>query len=187
MPLGVKNGTARLEEHDPKWADMAQEFINQLWPVLDGYAIDIQHVGSTSINGIPAKPMLDIAVAVEDVSVAETYIDALEKIGVHFMGEIVPGQRLFYKSTPGEDDRTHHVHFVNIHSRQWENYLNMRDYCNSHPDVAAAYGNLKRKLANEYANERTNYRDGKHEFIEKVLNDARVWRENQKAGKDDTI
>lgn len=179
MALGVKNGTARLEEHNPEWTNMAKKLIDQLWIVLDGYAIDIQHVGSTSIKGIPAKPMIDIAVAVEDVTEAEKYIDALEQINVHYMGEIVPRQRLFCKSTTGEDDRTHHVHFVNIHSEQWQDYLNMRDYCNTHPEMAAAYGELKRRLAESYANDRISYRDGKHEFICKVLADAKVWRESQ--------
>ena len=181
MALGVKNGTARLEEHDPKWKGMADSLIAELHEVLKDDAIDIQHVGSTAINGIPAKPIIDVAVAVNDVSIAEKYADILEKHGLHYMGEIVKTQRMFCKSTPGMDDRTHHVHFVNINAKEWENYLNFRDYCNTHPDVAKAYGDLKREMAEKYADERLKYHDGKHEFVERVLIDAKAWREGQKA------
>lgn len=181
MALGVQNGKARLEEHNPEWKGMAEELIGELREVLKDDAIDIQHVGSTAIQGIPAKPIIDVAVAVKDVSIAEKYIDALEARGIHYMGEIVKGQRMFCKSTPGCDDRTHHVHFVNINAPQWANYLNFRDYCNSHPDVAKAYGDLKRNLADKYADERVKYHDGKNDFITKTLADAKAWRAEQEA------
>jgi len=178
MALGVVNGTARLEEHNEAWAGMAKELIDELWKALEGYAIDIQHVGSTAIKDIPAKPIIDIAVAVEDVTEVENYIDALSAIGLKYMGEMVPTQRMLAKSTPGVDDRTHHVHIVNIHAKQWEDYLNMRDYCNTHPEAAEAYADLKRKLAGEFAEERLKYKNGKHEFVEALLVEAKKWRDS---------
>ena len=176
MALGVMNGKARLEEHNPEWKAMAEELIHELWDVMKEDAVDIQHVGSTSIQGIPAKPIIDLAVAVKDVTIAEKYNDVFEAHGLHYMGEMVKTQRMFAKSTPGCDDRTHHVHFVNVNAPQWTNYLNFRDYCNTHPDVAEAYAALKRNLAVKFADERIKYRDGKDEFIKKVLVDARAWR-----------
>ena len=176
MPLGVKNGTARLEEHNSAWTGMAAELIQELRSVLGQDAKDIQHVGSTSIPGIPAKPIIDIAVGVENVEIAEKHRAVLEAHGLHYMGEIVAEQRMYCKSTPGCDDRTHHIHFVVYGSKRWNDYLNMRDYCNAFPKVAAAYGELKRGLAAKYANDRTMYRDSKDAFIKATLRDAEAWR-----------
>ena len=90
---------------------------------------------------------------------------------------------MFSKSNPGCDDRTHHIHFVQYGSTRWTDYLNFRDYCNTHPDVAKAYADLKRELAEKYANDRCQYRDNKDTFIKTTLKQAAVWREENKNGR----
>ena len=176
MALGVVNNTVRLEKHNPMWTQMAITLIEELKSIMGADAIDIRHVGSTAIYGIPAKPLIDIAVGVKDVSIYKKYVDIFEKHNIRLLGDLVEEQMLFCKSTEGCDDRTHHIHFVEYNSYRWENYQNMRDYCNSHPTVAKAYGDLKSKLASEHANERSIYHDSKHDFIEEVVANAKVWR-----------
>lgn len=176
MALGVVNNTVRLENHNPAWAQMAITLIEELKSIMGEDAIDIRHVGSTAIYGIPAKPLIDVAVGVKDVNIYKKYVDIFKNHNINLLGDLVEEQMLFCKSTQGRDDRTHHIHFVEYNSYRWENYQNMRDYCNSHPVVAKAYGDLKSKLANEHANERSIYRDSKHDFIEETVVKAREWR-----------
>ena len=178
MALGVVNNTVRLEKHNPMWTQMAITLIEELKSIMGEDAIDIRHVGSTAIYGIPAKPLIDIAVGVRDVNIYKKYVDIFEKHNIHLLGDLVEEQMLFCKSTKGCDDRTHHIHFVEYNSDRWKNYQNMRDYCNSHPTAAKAYGDLKTKLANEHANERYVYRDSKHEFIKETLAKAKIWRDS---------
>ncbi len=178
MALGVANNTVRLENHHPLWTQMAITLIEELKSIMGEDAVDIRHVGSTAIYGIPAKPLIDVAVGVKDVNIYKKYVDIFKEHNIHLLGDLVEEQMLFCKSTEGCDDRTHHIHFVEYNSERWENYQNMRDYCNSHPTVAKAYGDLKSKIASEHANERRRYHDLKHDFIEETVVDARAWRKS---------
>ena len=94
MDLGVKNGTVRILEHDPKWADEASRMINHLKTFLTGDDfLDFEHVGSTAIKGIPAKPIVDIAVAIKDESVVEKYKDIMLENGFTFLGKVTDDQK----------------------------------------------------------------------------------------------
>lgn len=129
-----------------------------------------KHVGSTAIRSIDAKPIVDIAVALDDVQSVTSHIEELAGYGIIYRGSDVPGQILFII---GEGNiRTHHIHIVKWRGKAWNNYIMFRDYMNSHPDKAAEYEKLKKQLASSFPDNRRAYMEGKAGFIEKIITDA---------------
>ena len=105
MHLGLERGKTELLAHDKEWESVADQTIRALWKVIPE-ARDIQHVGSTAIRSIAAKPIVDIAVALDDVQSVTSHIDELAECGIIFRGSDVPDQILFIM---GEGNmRTHH-------------------------------------------------------------------------------
>ena len=124
MELGLQRGTAKVLPHQPEWRAKAAETIGMLKALLGDTAVDIQHVGSTAIPAIHAKPIIDLAVGLRDLRDIQPYIRPLEQAGVCFRGEDVPGQMLFVMGDLEKEFRTHHVHMVQWNSAAWNNYLN---------------------------------------------------------------
>jgi len=129
----------------------------------------IEHIGSTSINGIAAKPIIDIAVGAGKIADGESCVRPLENIGYEYRGEHgIAGRFYFVKGEP----RTHHLHLVEIGSDFWRSHLLFRDYLRENQAVAEDYENLKKELAKRYAENREAYTNGKAAFIENVLKTA---------------
>jgi len=135
--------------------------------------IDIQHVGSTAVSRIPAKPIIDIAVAVPELSrkEVEKYIEPLKKVGYEYRGEDRPREHLFVKG--GEEKRICHLHMVKFDSKAWKDYLLFRDYLRTHKKVAAKYTKLKLELAKKFSGNRKLYTTSKDNFIQKILKKAK--------------
>jgi len=165
----------RLEPQDSAWEQSAREVIAALREILGPDARDIQHIGSTAIQGILAKPIIDIAVGVEDLAHMRGHDAELAERGFLFRGEDVPGQLLYVLAGP-EDIRTHHIHTVIWGQKDWNNYINFRDYLNCHPDMARRYSRLKEELWEKYQNDRGSYTRNKQAFIDEMLVRAGNWR-----------
>ena len=174
--IGLKRGTVELLPHNPLWEDIAAETIKLLKSLLNDVAVDIQHVGSTSIQNICAKPIIDIALGVNTLDSIKPYIELLKKNGIIFRKEDVKEQLLFVIGDFEKEFRTHHIHVVEWNSIAWNNYINFRDYLNAFPEYAKEYDDLKKKLALEFANNRGNYTAGKQEFIDRILKQAHLWK-----------
>lgn len=172
--LGLQRGKVCLSEHNIKWISEAEKTIQKLRHVLGPHAVDIQHVGSTSIRYIHAKPIIDIAVAVDNFNNLSEIRSLLEVSGFSYICEDIPGQHLF--ACGSDDIRTHHIHFVRADSEAWHNYLNFRDYLISHPDKAREYDQLKQELASLYCDDRASYTAGKSQLVSQILNEAKQWR-----------
>ena len=185
MILGLRRNRVELAEHDLKWKDVAAETIERLWQIMGSVARDMQHVGSTSINGIKAKPIIDIAVAVDDFAEVEKLTPVLELNGFIKRNWFDDTQLIYSvgENTMAEDRiSTHFIHIVKTGSADWYDYVNFRDYLNMHTCVAKEYEAMKICLANEnpYDEGREKYRAGKHDFIVSKLNDARKWADRRK-------
>lgn len=169
--------------YNPEWARLAQEEIDLLKEVLGDTAQAVYHVGSTSVEGIKAKPILDFLVVVKNLEVVELCTEALVKAGYQPRGEFgLPG-RLFFTKDQG-DRRTHHVHIFEAGHPEVEMMLDFRDYLSTHPSDAALYGELKVELAQRFQNDRASYRAGKDPLIQELLKRANRWREaNRKDGE----
>lgn len=159
-------------EPDPAWperfADVRARIVDALGPV----AVRVEHVGSTSVPGLPAKPVIDVQVSVDDVADESAYAPKLETLGWPMRARD-EGTRFF--RDPSGAPRRVHVHVCAAGSR-WERiHLLFRDYLRAHPDQAAAYAELKRALASRHRDERVAYTEGKTAFVEATLERAEAW------------
>ncbi len=176
---GLKRGNVRLIPHQREWEETARETISILKDLLGREAIDIQHVGSTAIREIKAKPIIDIVVGVHELEDILPYIEILEYHGFLFRGEVVQGQYLFIREAH-DDIRTHHIHITVWASSAWNNYINFRDYLNFHPQKAKEYEKYKEELALSFPDDRKSYTSGKEEIIQRLLEEARIWRKQER-------
>ena len=174
----VATSTARASEPielvawDPRWLDQFQKMRQQLAGALGDTAVRIDHVGSTSIPGLPAKPVVDIQVSVPDIDDDEAYRGPVESQGFE-LRFIEPGHRYF--RPPPAIPRDYQVHVCQVGS-DWERvHLLFRDYLRAHPDVAAEYGRMKLRLAMQHKQERIAYNDDKAGFIDAVVRVAEEW------------
>jgi GrpB-like predicted nucleotidyltransferase (UPF0157 family) len=138
----------------------------RLQAALGKDVFDIQHVGSTSIPGMAAKPIIDIAIAVRNIEEASVCIAPVEELGYEYKGENgIPGRLFFAKGNP----RTHHIHINEMGGRNWNNQISFRDYLILRPEIASEYAQLKLELAQRYPTDRQSYLACKAPFIERVL------------------
>ena len=170
--LGLKRGTVALLPHQSAWEENARDTIALLWTVLEGVDVDIQHVGSTAIHHIHAKPIIDLAVGVRSLEDIMPLVPRLAEIGVIYRNADQPGQQLFVMGDFEKEIRTHHVHVVEVSNSAWRNYILFRDYLNAHPEKAVLYDELKQRLFIRYADNRGAYTAGKQELISKLLKEA---------------
>ena len=188
MTLGLKRGTVALVPHETAWEVEAARTIEKLKMILGNAAVDMQHVGSTAIPAICAKPIVDIAVAVRSFADINEKQAELETQGFYRRSWNDEGQELFACGShyDGTGDRqTHFIHVVLADSAEWRNYLNFRDYLNTFPAEAKAYEALKLSLAaaNPEDAGREKYTSGKHDFVQEMLRKASAWRQSEKRMK----
>ncbi len=180
--IGLKCGTVKLYEHEKEWEIEAQRTISRLNTILGNAAKEIQHVGSTSISSIKAKPIIDIAVAVDDFNDILAFEKELKDNGFYYRPHAqasVRNQLLFACGSfyDGSGDlQTHFIHIVLTNSMDWINYILFRDYLNSTPSAAKEYENLKVSLALQDSayGDREAYTRGKHDFILSTLRKALI-------------
>jgi GrpB-like predicted nucleotidyltransferase (UPF0157 family) len=167
--IGLERGTVRVVAYTPEWAHLFEEERRCLQDALGAFALRIEHVGSTSVEGLAAKPIIDIAVAVGDLSRVETCVGALAALGYEHKGENgVPGRQYFAKGQP----RTHHLHMFESESEGWRAHLRFRDRLRAYPSLVEEYAKLKRRLAGEFPTDRGAYTKAKASFVERVLESA---------------
>lgn len=172
--IGLKRGTVKLLPHNPIWVELFKEEKLLLEETFGHTIISIEHVGSTSIPGIPAKPIIDINIGVESLDAARDMKDGFEQIGYEYR-PFVPGQKLeelrdqeLYVKGP-EYCRTHYIHVAIYGSDFWYRTQLFRDYLCQNRDRAQAYAELKTKLALKFADDRKSYSRGKSDFIRETL------------------
>jgi GrpB-like predicted nucleotidyltransferase (UPF0157 family) len=151
-------------EHDPSWAAKFEAERPQLAEVFDGRVVAIEHIGSTSVPGLCAKPIVDILVGLRELKLTDAEIDAMERLGYEYLGEFgLPGRLYFRKGEP----RTHHVHVVAHGGEHWDRHLAFRDTLRSDPEERRRYDELKRRLAAQ-GHPREVYSELKTPFIREV-------------------
>ena len=176
--IGLQRGTVKLYDHEKAWETEARNTIARLKTILGDTARDIQHVGSTAILSIKAKPIIDIAVAVDDFSDILAFEPQLKAAGFHYRPNTnINNQLLFASGSYYEgtgDIQTHFIHIVRTDSAEWKNYIHFRDYLNCTPSAAKEYEDLKVSLALKAPVDhgREKYLKGKHDFIADTLKTA---------------
>ena len=178
--IGLKRGTVALIEHQKDWEIEAKNTINILKNILGDVICNIDHVGSTAIKTIKAKPIVDIAIAVDDFNAVLDKKEQLKNAGFYYRPNSDLGEQLLfacgslYEGTG--DLQTHFIHIVKKDSMDWINYINFRDYLNKNPNIAKQYETLKLSLAAKAPkdNGREKYLNGKRDFITHTLRKALV-------------
>ncbi len=159
-----------IEEYCSQWPEMFFEQRKCLLGKFDLNQIVIEHIGSTAIPGLAAKPIIDIMVGLIDFSKVGSLVSKCVELGYNYFPQyedVMPDRR-FFKKTNEMDVATHHIHMVPLGGEFWDRHLLFRDYLRCHPDIAADYGALKKDLAKREWNDRNEYSDAKTEFIKQV-------------------
>lgn len=173
--LGLKRGTVEIAAYNPDWVVAFEIEKNNLERVIGEYVSAIEHIGSTAVPKLAAKPIIDMVAAVDDLSVCTQLTEPLKELGYEFIPERVFEDRVFFTKGP-RDNRTHYLSFVVKNSRGWTEPIAFRDYLRSHPIERKKYQALKEKLAEQYPNDRALYTQSKDTFIKEILAKATVGR-----------
>jgi len=169
--LGLKYGTVHLVEHNPGWRASFPAEQAALGEALDGLSCDIEHIGSTAVPGLPAKPIMDIAIGIPDAGDVREYIARLQQVGYEYRGDAgEDGGHVLVRATG--DVRTHHVHVVVLGGDQWRRYLLFRDLLRSDAMARDRYAAAKRELARRFTDNRKAYTDGKADIVDRLLREA---------------
>ena len=166
--LGLKRGTVQLVPHQERWASDFEKEREVLQKIFGEDALSIQHVGSTAIPGIPAKPIIDISVSVKDFSVIEKYLETLASQGYQLKQDDLRTDRRFFTKGP-ESCRTHYLHVGEEGGSYVRDKILFRDFLRKHPEVAQEYADLKSRLGRVHSNDRYTYTEKKTDFIKNVL------------------
>ena len=157
--------------YDPEWPLMFEGERAALAEVFHGTGAEIEHVGSTAVPGLGAKPVIDVMVGVSRLADVEEKAKLLESAGYQYVPEYeaaLPERRYFRK--PPSRPRVYHLHCVVKGSDFWKRHLQFRDYLRIHPTVAAEYYKLKCELASRCS--KAAYTEAKSSFVEGVLASA---------------
>lgn len=165
-----------LVPHNPEWSQLAEEEAKRILERLSIPVIGVYHIGSTSIPGIKAKPILDFVIEVEDLDDIIRSTEMLGELGYISKGEYgIPGRQFFTKDTDGE--RSHHLHVFQQGHTDIERHLVFRDFLRANPEAAHEYEIIKEKLAKRFPKESGSYTEAKSDFILSMDEVARYWLE----------
>ncbi|WP_130859450.1 GrpB family protein [Gracilibacillus phocaeensis] len=164
--------TVNLSEYNQEWKIQFAEERKLIVTALGNRVKGIEHIGSTAIKGLKAKPIIDIMVAVEDVNIVSTLIAPLKEIEYQYVpkAELID-RRFFRKEARGQG--TCHLHLCEMDRKEWNEKLLFRDYLREHPDAAEKYASLKSQLAVAYKYDRPMYTQQKEPFIKEVIEKAK--------------
>jgi len=166
--LGLRRGAVQIVPYTPTWDTAFQSERTRLQYALGADALDIQHIGSTAVPGLAAKPILDLGIAVASEVVVTTCVPRLIALGYTYRGYRGPDQGYFFDQG-SEQHLTHYLHMLLIGSLGWSNYLRFRDYLIAHPAMRDAYMRLKQDLAAQFAEDRAAYTAAKAAFVQRIL------------------
>ena len=160
-----------IVDYNPAWPRLYEEERTRILNAIGGFIEDIQHVGSTSVPGLGAKPIIDIMIGIHKLSLVNKCVQPLQSLGYDYRGESgIPGRYYFRKPLKAlTSHRTHHIHMVKTNHDGWKRNILFRDYLLTHPEDSKQYEALKRALAKQFGSDREGYTDAKTEFIETVL------------------
>jgi GrpB-like predicted nucleotidyltransferase (UPF0157 family) len=169
----------RIVPPDPAWPVMFADEAQRLRAALHEFDVDVQHIGSTAIRDIAAKPVIDILLVVGDLDLLDAHAGRLGALGYEAKGEFGIPARRYFRRDCAQGIRTHQVHAFERGSVGAVRHLAFRDYMNAHPAAAHAYSALKQRLAGAFPNDMAAYIDGKSAFVQHHEALAVSWASNR--------
>lgn len=143
----MKTKKIQVLPYDPQWKENFEAIRRELVPVLGDLALRIEHVGSTSVEGLAAKPIIDIDVVISDHTPLESVVAALSTIGYQHEGDLGIPQREAFRYDGKHHLQAHHLYVCPESSPELRRHITFRDYLRSHPEAAAEYGRVKMEAA----------------------------------------
>ena len=169
MPDFNPNEAFAIVDYDPAWPDRFAREAAAIRALMGEEIVELEHIGSTSVPGLPAKPTVDLLLAVDTFAPLDHYSVLLAGLGYAHQPHVNDSERLFFwKGAP----RTYHLHIVEYATWEHQRHLLFRDYLRAHPEVAGQYAALKRALAERFKHNRTGYTSAKSEFINTTIEQA---------------
>jgi GrpB-like predicted nucleotidyltransferase (UPF0157 family) len=161
--------------YDPQWVQTYSRSSQAVTTALGDNLLAIHHIGSTSIPGMHAKPVIDMLAVVADIAAVDQRAKQMESLGYETMGEFgIPGRRYFRRDNPA-GVRTDQVHTFQVGSPDVDRHMAFRDFMRAHPTPAGQYAALKRRLADAHPHDIHAYMDGKDAFIKEMEARALAW------------
>lgn len=154
-------------EYDPTWPVLFEQLRDRISTAIGEVAVSIEHVGSTAVPGLSAKPIIDMDVVVPDSAGVTKAIEGLATLGYKHRGNLGVEGREAFDNPPASS--AHHLYICQDGNLALKNHLAIRDYLRSNPGTAQRYGELKHKLARQYPNDIDGYIDGKTDFLMNIL------------------
>ena len=163
-----------ISSYQTSWRERFDELNALLRRVLAAYIVEIEHVGSTAVPGLDAKPIIDLDIVISDTTEFEQVKVRLANVGYRHCGDQgVPGREAFEMlQAEGHEVADHHLYVCRESSAELRRHLAFRDFLRNNPEDAAEYGQLKRRLAEEFRGNREGYTEAKSRFIEQALEKA---------------
>ena len=168
----------RVVPCDPRWPAHFEIERARVEAVVDGFVEVIEHIGSTAVPGLNAKPVLDLLAGVRSLRDAERCVGSLEGIGYEHRGDAGVSGRLFFRTS---SPRACHLNLVVAGGEFWERHLLFRDYLRAHPDTVREYARIKHELAVRFRHDHEAYTGAKTDFVEGTVERAMAELRDQSA------
>jgi len=160
--------------YDINWSNQSKQEKIRILDALEDAIADIQHIGSTAVPGLAAKPVIDILLGLKQIPPSPAQIANLQALGYLYCGELgIPNRYYFRRGIP----RTYQIHAVQVDSEFWRSHILFRNFLIAHPIAAKQYEILKRKLAVEFRSDRKRYTNNKAPLIQQLLAQAQIWQQ----------
>ena len=157
----------QVVDYRPEWIDEFNSLRDWIWPSVSSIAVAIEHVGSTAVPGLAAKPIVDIDIVLPSRDVMPLIVTQLARLGYRHQGDLaIPGREAFRSP---QDQPAHHLYACPKDSLALRNHIAFRDHLRAHPADAAAYSGLKKRLPKQFSGDIDRYVAGKTGFILSIL------------------
>ena len=160
--------------YDAKWKTDFENIRKEIVDAVGGLIIGIEHVGSTSVHGLSAKPIIDIDVVIKDYSMLDAVISALERIDYHHEGNLGIAGREAFKYEGKTHLRKHHLYVCPRDSEELKRHIAFREYLRSHPEAVREYSRIKEEGAALYPFDIEKYIEHKSPFVEKIYSEIGI-------------
>lgn len=171
MKLGLRNNEVIIVPYDKKWKEEFNKTKSEIIQYTNLKPNQIEHIGSTSINGIRAKPIIDILIGVDNLTALDkTFFKALQNAGFYRLKVERPNEIVCAKFTDETFEiKTHFIHLVELEKEKWNQMLFFRNYLNTNQDVKEQYEKLKESFFNTDLEGIHSYTDYKEQFVQSIF------------------
>jgi GrpB-like predicted nucleotidyltransferase (UPF0157 family) len=165
-----------IQDYDPAWPEVAARLGHAIDSACGDAVLRVEHIGSTSVPGLAAKPIIDLMPVLARFDDGRACVDPMTALGYDYRGEYgIPG-RHYFTGHDAQSNLAVHVHMLVQRSQEYRKHLLFRDYLRTHPATARAYEDMKREMAARYGDDRDAYTESKTDFVLETVARAEAWR-----------